>query len=101
MLETAVYLNAALTAYDVRKEVESIDHKSVRVVYGVFDLADQKVHALPRHIHDEESSTFGQVPATAEEFTTLADQIARGVLARGGESPPSAAQARGTRKRRT
>ena len=47
LIETAVYLNAALTAFDVRKEIDAIDGHSVRVVYGVFDLVDQRVHALP------------------------------------------------------
>ena len=47
LVETAVYLNAALTAFDVRKEIEAIEGHMVQTVYGVFDLVDQRVHALP------------------------------------------------------
>ncbi len=49
MIETAVYLNAAITAYDVRREVDRIvaDGSAPVVVYGVFDLVRQRVGALP------------------------------------------------------
>jgi carbonic anhydrase len=82
LIETSVYLNAALTAFDVRKEIGAINQNSIRVVYGVFDLADQKVHALPRHVQDGETPSFGDVPSSSEAFIVLGDQIARAVQAR-------------------
>jgi len=83
LIETAVYLNAALTAFDVRKEIDSIDSTSVRVVYGVFDLADQKVHALPNRGQKAIEPIFGTVPASSTDFTALGEQIARAIQARG------------------
>ena len=82
-METAVYLNAALTAFDVRREIQALDGTSVRVVYGVFDLADQRVHALPHHAHDVTESIFGRVPETPRDFISLGDQLATAVQARG------------------
>ena len=38
LIEAAVYVNAAITAYDVRREVDRLGGHGVRVVYGVFDL---------------------------------------------------------------
>ena len=78
----AIYLNAALTAFDVRKEIRGIDGSSVRVVYGVFDLVDLRVHGMPHHGGGDEA-TFGEVPTDAEGFTALGDGIARAVQARG------------------
>ncbi len=83
LMETAVYLNAALTAFDVRKEIDSLDSTSVRVVYGVFDLADQKVHDLPHRARDTNEPIFGTVPAIPRDFTALGDQLAEAVQARG------------------
>jgi carbonic anhydrase len=82
LIETAVYLNAALTAFDVRKEISTIDGHSVRVVYGVFGLDGQRVHSLPPGAGDDEPPIFGSVPTTSQEFTNLGDAIASAVLAR-------------------
>jgi carbonic anhydrase len=82
LLEVAIYLNAALTAFDVRKEIQGIDGSSVRVVYGVFDLVDQRVHAMP-HDKGGDQATFGDVPADAAGFSDLGVRIARAVQARG------------------
>jgi hypothetical protein len=42
-----VYLNAAITANDVRREVDRLTGDAIRVVYGVFDLIQQRVRARP------------------------------------------------------
>ena len=47
LVETAVYLNAAITAYDVRRELDRAENTGTRVVYGVFDLVEQRVRARP------------------------------------------------------
>jgi carbonic anhydrase len=47
LVEAAIYLNAAITAYDVRREVDRLAGDAVRVVYGVFDLVQQRVRARP------------------------------------------------------
>jgi carbonic anhydrase len=82
LVEAAVYLNAALTAFDVRKEISAIEGHTVRVVYGVFGLDGQQVFALPPGDGDGEPPIFGTVPSTSQEFTNLGDEIATAVLAR-------------------
>ena len=83
LVEATVYLNAALTAFDVRREIAVLGASSVRVVYGVYNLDAQRVHALPHHEHDETLPTFSEVPNTPDEFITLGDQFVKAVLARG------------------
>jgi carbonic anhydrase len=82
LIEVAIYLNAALTAFDVRKEIPGIDGSSVRVVYGVLDLVDHRVHGMP-HLRGGEEATLGDVPADAQGFSELGDRIALAVRARG------------------
>ena len=89
LVETAVYLNAALTAFDVRKEIEAIDGHMVQTVYGVFDLVDQRVHALPHRKNAVAEATFGQVPSSTEEFTALGDRLATAVQTKGILGPLS------------
>lgn len=84
LIEVAIYLNAALTAFDVRKEIKGVEGSSVRVVYGVFDLVDQMVHGMPHRKAAAEESMFGDVPSDAEGFTALGDRLARAVCDREG-----------------
>jgi carbonic anhydrase len=83
LVEATVYLNAALTAFDVRREIAALDASAVRVVYGVFNLDDQRVHALPHHDHDEQLPTFGAIPSTPDEFMGLGEEFVKAVQARG------------------
>jgi carbonic anhydrase len=87
MIETAVYLNAAITAYDVRREVDRIvaNGSAPRVVYGVFDLVRQRVGALPPGAPDEAPAAepvFGDVPAGPDDFAVVGTEMARIVAAR-------------------
>ncbi len=79
LVEAAVYLNAALTAFDVQKGIAAIQGHSVHTIYGVFDLVDQRVHALPHRPHLRPGDPFGQVPQNAEELTTLGERIAAAI----------------------
>lgn len=83
LIETTIYLNAALTAFDVRREIEATGAKDMRVVYGVFDIADQRVHALPHHSPETEVPVFGEVPHDSQGYTELGEQIVQAVKARG------------------
>ncbi|MGZ3471897.1 MAG: carbonic anhydrase [Isosphaeraceae bacterium] len=89
LVETAVYLNAALTAFDVRKEIEAIEGHMVQTVYGVFDLVDQRVHALPHRKSAVAEAIFGQVPSSTEEFTALGNHLATAVQTKGILGPVS------------
>jgi carbonic anhydrase len=76
--EMAVYLNAALTAHDLSRELQTAIANGLQVVYGVYDLVTQKVEAAPR-----DEATFGPAPKTSAEFAALGDRLADSVLSCG------------------
>jgi carbonic anhydrase len=80
--ETAVYLNAAITAYDMRREVDRLASPGTRVVYGVFDLVEQRVRARPAAAPArtaEPVPIFADVPDGPAAFNSLSDELARAV----------------------
>jgi carbonic anhydrase len=85
LVETAVYLNAAITAYDVRRELDRLANADTRVVYGVFDLVEQRVHARPAAAaanSPEPIPIFADVPDGPDAFHALSDDLARAVAAK-------------------
>jgi carbonic anhydrase len=76
--QMAVYLNAALTARDLARELEASVADGMGVVYGVYDLVSQKVEAAPR-----DEATFGPAPRTSAEFTDLSNRLVDSVLSCG------------------
>ena len=76
--QMAVYLNAALTARDLSRELEESIAGGLRVVYGVVDLTTQRVQASPR-----DDATFAPAPTTTAEFTTLCDRLVDSILSCG------------------
>ena len=79
--DAAVYLNAALTAHDLIRELELSAADKIRIVFGVYDLAAHRVAGFPGS-----ETTFEPAPLTAEEFQRLGADLARaardgGVLA--------------------
>jgi carbonic anhydrase len=76
LLGVAVYLNAAITAYDVQRELLTPPASGTRVVYGVFDLVAQRVRARP----GQDAPIFAEVPAGPGDFTELAAQLAKSYL---------------------
>ena len=73
--QMAVYLNAALTAHDLARELHASANGVMQVVYGVYDLVSQRVEAAPR-----DEATFGPAPQTSAEFTVLSDRLADSIL---------------------
>jgi hypothetical protein len=85
-VELAIYLNAAVTAYDLQREVRGLEQANLRVVYGVCDLGDLRVRALPaaKPATDPESPTmFADAPEKAEDFVALAERLGTRVIQRG------------------
>jgi carbonic anhydrase len=89
LVETAIYLNAAITAYDVRREVDRLAGGGVRVVYGVFDLVRQRVRARPAGAVADAAGegpgpipVFADVPSGPDGFGAISAEIAGAVAAR-------------------
>lgn len=78
--EVAIYLNAAITAFDLQREIASVASPDLRVVYGVYDLATLFVTAVP----DRQPVAPSFAPAPAQDgLTELAVQLVRAVVAKG------------------
>lgn len=81
LVELAVYLNAAVTAYDLRRELASLDNADLRVMFAVYDLETLRVHAVPENCPVgslPRQPPFGAAPAHADEFSELAARLVRG-----------------------
>ena len=76
--EMAVYLNAALTAHDLIRELQLTSHDKIQCVFGVYDLATHLVRGTP-----ESTSAFEVAPATIEDFSRLCTFLAQSVRDRG------------------
>jgi carbonic anhydrase len=90
LVEVAVYLNAAVTAYDLAREIHGLGQTNLRVVYGVCDLGDLRVQALPDATVARSAgrAEFADAPAKAEDFVELAAQISQRVVASGALADP-------------
>lgn len=86
LIELAVYLNTALTAYDIRKELGLGPERGIEVVHGVFDIVSQRVRC---RIADggNDAPMFAVAPNQAAEFDGLASSLALEILERGGIDP--------------
>ena len=79
LIECAAYLNAAITAFDVHREIKTPSGDGdTRVVYSVFDLVDQRVRSSP----GEDGPVFANVPTGPDEFNELGTVLATRILAR-------------------
>ena len=78
--EVAVYLNAAITALDLRREVAALGTDSISVVYGVYDLATLFVSPTPHAAATEP----GFAPAPHQDhLADLAQQLVQAVVDKG------------------
>jgi carbonic anhydrase len=75
LITASVYLNAAVTAFDVRREVRDIVGTSIEIAYGVYNVSRSRVSALPLTGDDDEVPTFLPAPNSADAFAELAGQI--------------------------
>lgn len=82
-IELGVYLNAAVTAYDLRRELQSLDNADLRVMFAVYDLETLRIHAGPENCPVgslQQQPPFGAAPAQADEFSELAARLAQHVV---------------------
>lgn len=73
---TSCFLNAAVTAYDLQREVSSLT-KGLHVSYSVYDMAWSRIGTLPQRSQKESEETprFAAAPQSAEDFDKLIDTI--------------------------
>ena len=78
LIETAVCLNAAQAAFDLRLEVERAAKWEIEVLYGVFNLATHQVcmPVDPSASLSDDTVHLAYAPTNPKEFSALASQIA-------------------------
>ncbi len=79
LLETSVYLNAAITSFDLWREALAKGRSDLEVVYGVFDISTLQVQSAPRVDDSAEADVrrhLGPAPRSADDFLTLARRFA-------------------------
>src|SRR5437764_830019 len=76
LVETAVFLNAAMTAYHLRSELRPEERHGVEVVYGVFDVATCRVIGPDLDPATDDTSKLAPAPADPGELTALGRVIA-------------------------
>jgi carbonic anhydrase len=80
LIDSAVCLNAAQTAYDLRLEVERVGKFDIEVLYGVYNLFTHHVVA-PIDVHDMETTTrLAYAMTNPREFATLSLFLAQRLM---------------------
>lgn len=92
LLEAAIFVNAAITAFDVRREVSVLENAQLAVMFGVYDLDSQRVVALPGT--EKKIPPLLTSPEKTEDLIALTDRAVEGVLAKGILSRGKKASAR-------
>lgn len=95
LIETAVCMNAAQTAYNLHLEVEKAGKWEIEVLYGVYNLFTHRV-ALPiGDSPDSQDVSLAYAPTNPRDFKTLAVQIAEVLKPMAERAPAEATNASG------
>jgi carbonic anhydrase len=88
LIEAAVCINAAHSAFELRQEVERRGHWEIEVLYGVHNIRNHQVcmPVDPSAPRDDENVRLAQAPANPKEFHALAMQMAE-ILKNGSLAP--------------
>jgi carbonic anhydrase len=80
LIESAAYVNAALTAYDLRGQLGLVPDDGIRVMYGIYDLRNMRVQSLPWLQTDGDPADFlSEAPRDQTALRALAGMVG-GVL---------------------
>lgn len=83
LIEAAVYLNAAVTAHDLRREIRSLGNSKIRVVYGVYDLTTLRIRAQPGDaaVAAGLPAAFADAPECADDLVKIGQGLAELLVA--------------------
>jgi len=79
LIDTAIYMNAAVTAHDLQREIRSICSE-MNVVYSIYDVAHAQITALPLDRSEKQIHPFAPAPLKAEDFHLVASDVVRRLL---------------------
>lgn len=75
LILASVYLNAAVTAFDLQREIKAISDQAIAIAYSVYDVARSRVSALPFSDVLETPPAFQTAPECQESLVDLATKI--------------------------
>lgn len=81
LIEVAVYLNSAITAFDLSREMPAASRKKLPVYYGVCDLQTMLVSSQPS-ARPIKKPSLAVAPRDAEEFLELGNHFAAQIVER-------------------
>ena len=89
LIETAVCINTAQAAFDLRQEIETAGRWEIEVLYGVYNLFNHQVTMPnnPKAPPSESNVRLAHAPTNPREFQSLARQMAE-ILKDGAASDP-------------
>lgn len=73
LLEAATYMNAAVTAFDLEREVAAFHDSQIDVFYGVCDIGTMLVRACPDQGRNEPE--LKRAPQNADELVALTSEL--------------------------
>lgn len=76
LIETTVFLNAAMSAFELQQTIDQHEHGPVQALYGVYNLRTGCVRSLPDREATEPAPNFAAPPRSQEAFGDLARSIA-------------------------
>ncbi len=78
LITTAVYMNAAVTAWDLQREVNAVTTQPLPVSFGVYDMGKMRVSSLPLlcRADVDATSAFAAAPSSSQDFVEIAERIA-------------------------
>ena len=85
LIEVAVFLNAALTAFDVRHNLALDPSRGIGVVHGVLDIAAQRVRSSIDAGPD--APLFAPAPTRAAYLDEIATRLCKYMVDRGAIDP--------------
>ncbi len=80
LIEATVYQNAAITAFDLQRELFATEERPLEVVYGVCNVGTMQVNSLPVASPDA-GPTLLPAPNRADAIGPLADEVVQALAA--------------------
>lgn len=81
LLAISVFVNAAVTAFDLNREIRSQGNEQIAVAYSVYDVAMCRASAMPYDPRNLEGSVFLPAPTDSDALYELSLGLAKRILA--------------------
>lgn len=80
LVAVSVYVNAAVSALALQREIDGLKHSGVRVHFGVYDFETVRVRTLPESADEARGVGLRGAPAAAGDLVAYAAEVADAYL---------------------